>query len=792
MRKMFRNVSVRGKLLAGFGTVLALTVVIGVVMFLELGSIRRDGNQVQGQAVPNVEVATQIAIDLGQFRSLQLQNAVNTSSEYSAQISASLQQTQDDITKEFAGYAKLQSNTSLKSLWRTALADWQTYLQSTAALSNNAAHSDNSSIQALAVSSSDDYQTLTAATDSWVSASLGDARTRLTANNHAVNRALIVLAGLVVLAVVIGLLLALRISATIRKRVRQVLKHLNMLEQTGVGSLQQGLHAFAGGDLTQTYSVDAPPIDNPTGDEIGQIASSFNHMRTSVTQALDAYDDTRTQLSGLVGEISNSAEAVSASSTQLHSASADTGSSVEQSGRAIGEIATVIDEIATGAGQQARTVEQIRLSADEVATAIGQVAEQAQRQVEAVERVRTAAGDVDHAVDDITAGVRRQVEAVDVARSSVDDVNAAVETASSAAHDTQQAIHHTREAAQAGVSAAEQASSAMAAVRDTSQEIDGVIHDLDDESAQIGKIVGTITAIAEQTNLLALNAAIEAARAGEQGRGFAVVADEVRKLAEESGGAAAEITHLVGTIQSQTNRAVSAVTVGTRRTEDGVQVVDQTRDAFEQIDHAIEDMTGRVDRIVSIAERIAASAGEMQAAVGTVAEVAEQTSASTRKVAASAHSMHEAADEVSESAQQTSATVEEVAASAAQVTESAGGLAASAQQASASTQQVSASTQQVSASTQQSSAAAQQVAASAQTLAANASLLEQLVAQFRIEVVDPFVDAAGAADSAEPEVGAETEREADAPVDAGTETETEVDAAVSTDLGAGVEAGAVE
>ena len=159
--------------------------------------------------------------------------------------------------------------------------------------------------------------------------------------------------------------------------------------------------------------------------------------------------------------------------------------------------------------------------------------------------------------------------------------------------------------------------------------------DLATKSDQIGGIVDTITGIAEQTNLLALNAAIEAARAGEQGRGFTVVAEEVRKLAEESQSAAGQISALIAEIQAETQNVVIVVEEGGRRTADGVATVEQTREAFEAIGAAVDDVTGRVNDIATAVHQISAEAQRAENDITEVAAVAEQSSASAEQVSAS-------------------------------------------------------------------------------------------------------------------------------------------------------------
>lgn len=186
----------------------------------------------------------------------------------------------------------------------------------------------------------------------------------------------------------------------------------------------------------------------------------------------------------------------------------------------------------------------------------------------------------------------------------------------------------------------------MGLIYDSSYQTNELIKQLSKQTIEIENITRVITDITEQTNLLALNAAIEAARAGEHGKGFAVVADEVRKLAEQSKFSATQIVNLTMNIQSDTRNVEQAVSESLKNVEHGVQIIEDAGTAFSTIVSAVQTMSGQIEEISAATEEISASA--------------EQVVASVQEIAAHANQSSSQAEQNSAAVQEQLATMEEI------------------------------------------------------------------------------------------------------------------------------------
>ena len=190
-----------------------------------------------------------------------------------------------------------------------------------------------------------------------------------------------------------------------------------------------------------------------------------------------------------------------------------------------------------------------------------------------------------------------------------------------------------RDTAESGLVTIEAAQTQMEVIERSTLLVADLSHNLTKQSQEIGNISKLITDITEQTNLLALNAAIEAARAGEHGKGFAVVADEVRKLAEQSKHSANQIVDLTVTIQTDTKNVELAANNGLASVRDGVTIIQEAGEAFDSIHHNIVTVTEGIEHISATSQQISASSEEVSASVHEISSSADATATNIEQIA---------------------------------------------------------------------------------------------------------------------------------------------------------------
>ncbi|MCU7922437.1 MAG: methyl-accepting chemotaxis protein, partial [Candidatus Thiodiazotropha sp. (ex Dulcina madagascariensis)] len=232
-----------------------------------------------------------------------------------------------------------------------------------------------------------------------------------------------------------------------------------------------------------------------------------------------------------------------------------------------------------------------------------------------------------------TAGINQQHTETDQIATAINQMNATV-------HDVAQNAVHAAEATRNADASSEEGKKVVdktiEAINQLATEVEQaakVIHELEQETENIGSVLDVIKSIAEQTNLLALNAAIEAARAGEQGRGFAVVADEVRTLAGRTQQSTQEIEEMISRLQTGANKAVQVMETGKTKTLVGVEQAAAAGKALETINAAVESINNMNTQIASAAEEQSSVTEEINRNITNISQVAEQTSSGAAQTA---------------------------------------------------------------------------------------------------------------------------------------------------------------
>ncbi|MBI5660306.1 MAG: methyl-accepting chemotaxis protein [Nitrosomonadales bacterium] len=261
-------------------------------------------------------------------------------------------------------------------------------------------------------------------------------------------------------------------------------------------------------------------------------------------------------------------------------------------------------------------------------------------------RVRQSAGQVAATTRQVAGSSQAQSEAAAAMAATMEEMTVSIDQVAEHASEAHDSSLQNGELSAKGSEVILQVVNDMRRIAETVNQSSGIIQDLGRQSDEIYTIVQVIKDIADQTNLLALNAAIEAARAGEQGRGFAVVADEVRKLAERTAQSTRVIAEIVGKIQEGTRSAVTSMETGVSQVNKGVELAGQADGAINQISAGAQRVSHVASDISAAIKEQSVASSDIARNVERVAQMSDENHASIQEVASSAHSLENLAEEM--------------------------------------------------------------------------------------------------------------------------------------------------
>lgn len=392
-------------------------------------------------------------------------------------------------------------------------------------------------------------------------------------------------------------------------------------------------------------------------DEFGRLFGAFASMRDSIRASIDEAESAREraeaereQSAALVDHLESKADAFSDDMERAAAGDLGVRLSPESESAAMTQIAEAFNEMVA---ELELTVDRIQRFAEDVATASEEV-------TASTEEVKTASEQVSESIQEVSAGAEEQQQQLESVSAQMEQLSGSIEEVASSADEVAATAERAAELGAEGRESAARASDTMDTIEASTaasvDEVESLAADID----EVGEIVDLISGIADETNMLALNASIEASRAGEAGKGFAVVADEVKSLAQETTEATAQIESRIDGIQSAADEAVADLQRTNEHVSTGAETIEAAIDDLDGLAERVEEANAGVQEIDAVTDDQAGSTEEAASQVDSVAQLAEESTRAAENVSAAAEEQASSLTEVAENAKSLAGRADEL------------------------------------------------------------------------------------------------------------------------------------
>ncbi|MGE5353084.1 MAG: methyl-accepting chemotaxis protein [Acidobacteriota bacterium] len=653
--KWFNNLKIQAKLLVSFSLVVLLLIILGLSSLSQLGNVNNKTKEITESWMPSCLTLANLNTEIANLRRQELQHILSLTSQEMDLYENRMNTNFDNVKKLRVTYEPLITSDEERNGYNEFVDAWGKYIEVNKSLIALSRQNKTDEAKALQRGESKTYY------DKAVS----DLKKLIDLNNRGAAKAgqdaadtyssgALRILLMIVVSVILAFFLSTFIARLIGKRVNLILERFDRLEKESLANLENGALKMAEGNLDFKIASNVQALEVNSKDEIGQLANSANQIINKVQGTVSALENAASIVRAIVeeskfftqsaldGKLSTKGQA-----EKFKGAYKDVvngfNNTMEAFATPINKSTKILEAMAQGdltsrmdgeyKGDYKLIKDSINMLADSMNSALSEVQE-------AVQATASAANEISSSSEQMAAGAQEQSQQATEVAGAIEEMTKTVYETAKNANEAADMSRSSRVAAEKGAKKIDETKKGIEKIVASADETSRIVASLSQRSEQIGEITQVIDDIADQTNLLALNAAIEAARAGEQGRGFAVVADEVRKLAERTTKATKEIAETIKAIQVEAKEADNAMSDSKTAVVEGMKMTEEVAEVLNEILKGAVNATDVVMQVAAASEEQSSAAEQISKNIEGISSVTQQSAAGTEQIARAAEDLN--------------------------------------------------------------------------------------------------------------------------------------------------------